>query len=299
MNKSGMRAHGLMLLATVLIATSFPVGAAITHGLDSVVLTLLRFSLAALVFAPIVAWRYGLPWPSWRDLACYSVISACLVGFFWGMFAALRFTSVLNTATIFTLTPAITAAVSAVLLRERLGRAARVALPVGMVGALWVIFRGDMGALLAMDLGQGDAIFLAACIGLGCYSPLLKLLHRGEPMARVTFWTLVTGAGWLFLLSAGRLGAVGWTTVPVAVYGGIAYLAVFTTLITFFIFQRSVAVIGPTRVMSYTYLNPVLVLLIGLGFGEPLPALTTYPGLALIVGATFILQRAQAPVNAG
>ncbi len=299
MNKSVTRAHGLMLLATVLIATSFPVGAAITHGLDSVVLTLLRFSLAALVFAPIVAWRCGLPWPGWRDLARYSVISACLVGFFWGMFAALRFTSVLNTATIFTLTPAITAAVSAVLLRERLGRAARVALPVGMVGALWVIFRGDMGALLAMNLGLGDAIFLAACIAMGCYSPLLKLLHRGEPMARVTFWTLVTGAGWLFLLSAGRLGAVGWTTVPVAVYGGIAYLAVFTTLITFFIFQRSVAVIGPTRVMSYTYLNPVLVLLIGLGFGEPLPALTTYPGLVLIVGATFILQRAQAPVNAG
>ena len=299
MNKSVMRAHGLMLLATVLVATSFPVGAAITHGLDSVVLTLLRFSLAALVFAPIVAWRYGLPWPDWRDLARYSVISACLVGFFWGMFAALRFTSVLNTATIFTLTPAITAAVSAVLLRERLGRAARVALPVGMVGALWVIFRGDMGALLAMDLGQGDAIFLAACIAMGCYSPLLKLLHRGEPMARVTFWTLVTGAGWLFLLSAGRLGAVGWTTVPVAVYGGIAYLAVFTTLITFFIFQRSVAVIGPTRVMSYTYLNPALVLLIGLGFGEPLPVLTTYPGLVLIVSATFILQRAQAPVSAG
>ncbi len=158
-----------------------------------------------------------------------------------------------------------------------------------MVGTLWVIFRGDMGALLAMDLGQGDAIFLAACIAMGCYSPSLKFLHRGEPMARVTFWTLVTGVGWLFLLSAGRLGAVGWTTVPVAVYGGIAYLAVFTTLITFFIFQRSVAAIGPTRVMSYTYLNPVLVLLIGLGFGEPPPALTTYPGLVRIVGATFLL----------
>lgn len=299
MNKAVMRAHGSMLLATILVATSFPVGAAITHGLDSVVLTLLRFSLAALVFAPVVAWRYGLPWPGWRDLARYGAISACLVGFFWGMFAALRFTSVLNTATIFTLTPAITAAFSALLLRERLGRAARLALPVGIVGAVWVIFRGDMGALLAVDLGRGDAIFLAACVAMGCYSPLLKLLHRGEPMARVTFWTLVTGAGWLLLLSAGRLGAVGWTAVPVAVYGGIAYLAVFTTLITFFIFQSSVAVIGPTRVMSYTYLNPVLVLLIGLGFGEPLPTLATWPGLLLIVGATFILQRAGAAETAG
>ena len=288
-----------MLLATALIATSFPVGAAITHGLDSVVLTLLRFSLAAALFAPIVAIRYGLPWPGWRGLARYSLISACLVGFFWGMFAALRYTSVLNTATIFTLTPAITAAISAVLIGERLGRTARVALPVGVVGAVWVIFRGDLDAALAMDLGRGDAIFLAACIAFSCYSPLLKLLHRGEPIARVTFWTLVTGAGWLLLLSTGRLGAVDWAGVSVTIYGGIAYLAVFTTLITFFIFQSCIPVIGPTRVMSYTYLNPALVLLVGLGFGEQLPPLATYPGLVLIIGATIILQRTPAPSNAG
>ena len=79
--------------------------------------------------------------------------------------------------------------------------------------------------------------------------------------------------------------------VPPAVSGGVIYLAVFTTLITFFIFQLSTALIGPTRVVSYIYLNPALVLLIGLGFGEPLPPLATYPGLILIVGATVILQR--------
>lgn len=295
MNKSVKYAHGLMFLASMLIATSFPVGAQITHGLDPVVLTLLRFSLAALLFAPIVAWRHGLPWPGWRSLVGYSAISACMVGFFWGMFTALRYTSVLNTATIFTLTPAITAVISAILLGERMQRAARIALPVGVVGALWVIFRGDPNALLAMDLGYGDAIFLAACIAMGCYTPLLKWLHRGETMAQVTFWTLATGAGWLFLLSAGRLGAVNWTTIPITVYGGVTYLAVFSTLITFFIFQRSVPVIGPTQVMSYTYLNPVLVLVIGLAFGEALPPLATYPGFVLIVGSTFILQRAKAP----
>jgi drug/metabolite transporter (DMT)-like permease len=288
------RAHGLMLLATVLVATSFPVGAAITHGMDAVVLTLLRFALAALLFWPIVVWRYGLPLPGWRDLLRYAVISAFLVGFFWGMFAALRHTSALNTGTIFTLTPAIAAGVSYLLLRERLGRAAQLALPVGLLGAVWVIFRGDLDALLALELGKGDAIFLAATISMGCYMPLVKFLHRGEPMARMTFWTLVTGTGWLLLLSLSRLGSVDWMLVPMSVYGGIAYLAVFTTLITFFIFQASTTLIGPTRVLSYTYLNPVFVLAIGLGFGETLPPLATYPGLVLIVGATIILQRSRA-----
>ena len=207
------------------------------------------------------------------------------------MFAALRHTSALNTGTIFTFTPAIAAAVSYFLLRDRLGTAARLALPVGFVGAIWVIFRGDPGALLALELGRGDGIFLGACFAMGCYMPMVKFLHRGEPMARMTFWTLATGAGWLLLLSLGRFGSVDWVLVPMSVYGGIVYLAVFTTLITFFIFQASTAVIGPTRVLSYTYLNPAFVLLIGLGFGDPLPPLATYPGLVLIVGATFILQR--------
>ncbi len=51
--------HLLTMLATALVATSFPVGAAITNGLDSLVLTFLRFALAALLVAPIVAWQDG------------------------------------------------------------------------------------------------------------------------------------------------------------------------------------------------------------------------------------------------
>ena len=48
------RAHGAMLVYAFLVSTSFPVGAAITRGLDPVVLTCLRFALAALTFAAVV-----------------------------------------------------------------------------------------------------------------------------------------------------------------------------------------------------------------------------------------------------
>ena len=154
--------------------------------------------------------------------------------------------------------------------------------------------RGDLDALLSLQLGRGDAIFLAATIALGIYSPLVKRLHRSEPMAQMTFWTLVTGTVWLLILAAPRLATVDWGSVPVAVYGGIAYLAVFTTLITFFIFQWGATVIGPTKVMSYTYFNPALVLGIGLALGQEPPPLATYPGLLLIVAATFVLQWAPA-----
>ena len=231
---SDLPVHGLMLTATFLVATSFPVAAAITGGLDSVVLTLIRFSLATLLFAPIVLWRYGLVVPKASDFLRYGVLSILLVTFFWCMFTALRMTSPLNTAAIFALNPIITATLAAVLLRERMPLSARVALPIGAVGAIWVIFRGDPKAFLALEFGTGDIVFLAGTIALAAYGTLVKVLHRGEPMARMTFWILATGSVWLLLLSLPKLGDIQWSAIPFGVFAGIAYLSIFTTIVTFF-----------------------------------------------------------------
>lgn len=282
--------HALMLIATLLVATSFPVVNAITGYLNSVVLTFLRFALATILFAPIVAWRFGISLPRTGDLVRYSVLSVFLVFFFWCMFASLRQTTPLNTAAIFALTPVVTSIIAAILLRERLGLSARIALPIGAAGAIWVVFRGDLSAALSLNIGKGDLLFLAGTISLASYSTLVKVLHRGEPMARMTFWTVATGSIWLFLLSLPGLREVVWTDVPAEVFAGVAYLAAFTTIVTFVIFQWSTTKIGPTRVVSYTFLNPALVLLFGVLFGATLPPLATWPGVVMVVTATIVLQ---------
>ena len=141
----GLHVHGLMLVATFLVATSFPVVAAITDSLDSVVLTFVRFALATLLFAPLVAWRFGIVRPSLHDLSRYGLLSLLLVTFFWCMFASLRMTTPLNTAAIFSVSPVITAGMAAILLRERMTRScAHCASALGRAGAIWVIFRGEL-----------------------------------------------------------------------------------------------------------------------------------------------------------
>ena len=50
------RSHLLMMMATTLVATSFPVVASIAGAMDSVVLTLLRFALASLLWPRAVLW---------------------------------------------------------------------------------------------------------------------------------------------------------------------------------------------------------------------------------------------------
>jgi len=283
--------HLLMLVAAGLAATSFTVGKAITAGLDPAVLTLLRFLAATLLFLPWIRLRHGIARPVARDLLRYAAISCTLAGFFWLMFLALRYTSALNTSVLFTLVPGISGIYSAILLGERLGRYRLLALALALPGALWILFEGDLERLLCLQLNKGDLLFFLACLLIAFYTPLVKLLHREEPMELMTFWILVTGCGWLLLLGGGKLGGIDWPAIQPRVWLGIIYLAVFCTIITFFLSQFAVLYLGPTRVMAYSYLYPPLVLVLDWMLGHGLPSSRTLAGLLLLVPAMFVLQQ--------
>ena len=80
-----------------------------------------------------------------------------------------------------------------------------------MVGALWVIFRGDPARLVNLEVNIGDGIFLAGCVGYAVYSSLIKRLHRGEPVLIQTFWTMVAAALWLVAASNVMLWRTDWS----------------------------------------------------------------------------------------
>ena len=125
---------------------------------------------------------------------------------------------------------------------------------------------------------------------MAAYPPLIKLLHRGESMTVMTFWILVTGSVWLLILGGNRIFEVNWQNVPPLVWGGIAYLAIFSTIITFFLTQVATLRLGPTRVMAYSYLYPPIVLAIDWLLGHGLPPMRTLLGILLIIPAMIIVQ---------
>lgn len=284
--------HALMVLATLLLALTFPIGHEIADGMDPTVLMTVRFAMAVVLFAPYVAWRERLALPSPGALARYAAISATMVGYVWCMFEALRHTSALNTGAIVTLVPGLSAIFSAVLLRERLGASRVIALALATIGALWVVFRGDPDRVLAVDLNIGDAIFFAGCVSLGLYTPFIRLWQQeGERPLTVTFWIIVTAFIWLLLASNTKLATTDYAAVGLEVYGGAAYLAIFTTIVTFFIFQYCTPRIGATRAIAYNYLFPAFVLVLVWLMGQETPPLIVLPGVAIVLAASVVVQR--------
>ena len=284
-------AHGLAIFAMALIATTFPIGDVIAGTGDTAVLMFIRFAMASAIFAPIVAWRHGLIWPGWRAIARYSTVSGAATVFFWTMLESLKTTDSLNSSAISTTIPVFTAIFAALLVRERMGRMRLAALGVGLLGALWIIFRGDSERLIALQLNYGDVLFLPGCIAMGLYAGLIRKMHRGEPVMVMSFWFTVLTAFWLLVIANTKIASIDLAMVDGSVLGSLAWLAIGPSVITFFLVQQTTLKIGATRVQAYTYLIPAIVLLMDWAIGRGLPSLMTLPGIAIIVGASLLIQR--------
>jgi drug/metabolite transporter (DMT)-like permease len=289
--------HTLMLLMVALVASSFPIGKMITTGLPPELLVFIRFLLAALCFAPYVFIKNGFHLPSQKKFLAYTVLSIPLVVFFWCMFEGLRYTSALNTSTIYTTVPAITALYVLLINQEKTSKRRALGLLLGTLGALWIIFRGDHKGLLQMQLNYGDALFMIGCLFMGAYNPLIKKLYSGEPMEVMTFWVICIGSVWLLVLALPALETQVWADVSIEVYAGIAYLSIFTTLITFFLLQFGTLKLGPTQVASYGFLTPIFVVILNFFIGTGGFQWQLLPGFFLVLIAMTLVHKSDTRVR--
>jgi drug/metabolite transporter (DMT)-like permease len=290
--------HLLMVVASMTVAGSFVASAAITERLDPGVLNLIRFMIATGAMGLIVGFRYRLSWPGWPAMLRYALLSAPLVAFFWCLFEGLRTTTALNTSALLTIVPGVAAIFAAILVRERLGWSKIGALLIGLVGALWVIFRGDPERLITLSINKGDGIYLIGCVAMATYAPLGRKLHRGEPVPVMTFWVFVASLFWLLLVSNVHLATTDWAAISLPTWAGIVYLALLPTVVTFFAYQYATLRIGPTRVTAYYYINPTLVVLLEWLLGRGWPPLMVLPGVLIVIAASYVIQHgAQTPAE--
>jgi len=289
---SNFHVHALMLVIMVLVAGSFPVAGLITDALAPELMMFVRFLFAALLFAPYVFIKNGWHIPAIDRLFAYALISIPLVVFFWCMFESLRYTSVINTGALYTVVPAITAVFAYIINRDLTNRRRKIGLLIGTVGALWIVFRGDLQALINLQLNYGDLIFLTGCLFMGIYNPLIKRFYQGEPMEVMTFWVILLGALWLLILSFNQLDQIIWKNIEMTVYAGLLYLSVFTTLGSFFVLQYSTVKLGATKVAAYGFLTPVFVIILSIAIGLEAFEWLTLPGIGLVLLSMIMIQKA-------
>jgi drug/metabolite transporter (DMT)-like permease len=280
-----------MLLFSALVAGSFSLGGQVANEIAPTALNAVRFALSAALVGVVIAVRGGgavtvaaLAAP-WR----YAILGGFFALYFVTMFVGLKTAPPVSAAAVFTLTPVMSGIFGYILLRQLMGARIWLALALGAAGALWVIFRADLSALLAFQIGTGEAIFFWGCMAHAAYTPMVRVLNRGEPILSFTFWTLLTtsliiGAwGWQDIV------ATDWAGLRPLVWVTLLYTAVAASSMTVFLVQFASMRLPSSKVMAYTYLTPSWVLLWELALGQLVPPLMVLAGVGLTIAALALL----------
>jgi len=288
------RGHLAMLAFSALVAGSFALGTRAASEIDPTALTALRFGLSALfLWAVLLALGTGVrsamkaPWR-------YIVLGGVFALYFVLMFEGLKTATSVSAAAVFTLTPILAAGFGWILMRQVTTKRMALALVIGGIGALWVIFRADWAAFKAFDVGRGEVIYFLGCIAHALYTPLSRRLNRGEGAFPYTFGILMGGSLVLFAIALPELMRIDWTALPPIVWITLAYLAVFASSATFVLLQYATLRLPSAKVMAYTYLTPSWVVLWELALGNTAPPALILGGVGLTIIALLLLLKNQA-----
>ncbi len=283
--------HLAMLAFSALVAGSFSLGGMMANDIDPAAFTAVRFGLAAVFVGILARLRGGFGTGSFAAPWRYGVLGGLFGIYFVLMFEGLKTAPPVSAAAVFALVPLMAAGFAWVLLRQVLTSRMALALAIGGAGALWVIFRADMGALMAFDVGRGEMIYFVGCISHALYAPMVRRLNRGESAVTFTFGTVLAGCILLTIYAWPELMAVNWGQLPVLVWVTLFYTAFFATACTVVILQFATLRLPSAKVMAYTYLTPCWVIVWEIMLGNPVPPALVLGGVALTIVALLLLLR--------
>ncbi|UWR75972.1 DMT family transporter [Phaeobacter inhibens] len=285
------RGHLAMLVFSALVAGSFSLGAMVANDITPMALNAIRFVIAAVVIGIAAQFTHGLRRKDFEAPWRFLVLGGLFAIYFVLMFYGLQTAAPVSAAAVFTLTPVLSGLFGWILLRQVTTWRMALALAIGAMGAIWVIFRGDPTAIWAFEIGRGEMIYFWGCVAHAAYTPMVRLLNRGEPAVVFTFGMLVAGAMILLVVGWGDIRATRWTELSPLVWVVLFYVALIASAATFVLLQYATLHLPSAKVMAYTYLTPSWVILWEIALGRPAPSGIVALGVVCTIWALWLLLR--------
>ncbi|HEX6105085.1 MAG TPA: DMT family transporter [Gemmatimonadales bacterium] len=286
-----------MLTVALIWGLNFSVTKGAFDRFPPLAFTAVRFAIAGALLYPLA--RGGPADPpltraTWARLVVLGVVGNTLYQL--GFISGLALTTASSSALILASMPSIVALLAAGLGLEPVRPGVLVGVLVATAGVVLVVAargEGFTGGSLT-----GDLLTLGAVVCWAGYTLGLRVVQGVSPL-RITAVTTVAGAPGLVLAGMPQLLGMDWGAVGLAGWGALAYATVFSLLIAYLIWNRSVQQVGPSRTVVYMCLTPLIAVLgAALLLGER-PRPTQAAGAALIIAGVLLTRRGSALRESG
>lgn len=266
--------HLLLLLSIAMIAGYFVLGRAIHAEVPAIGAvfwrSLIGLATIALFFARALKREGRRLAAHWRLLLALGLLQG--VSGHVCVLYGLQSTTAVNAGLIAATQPGLTALAAWILWRDGLSARQIAGLVIAVAGVLPIVSRGDVGALLALELASGDLLLQIAMVSFAFYNAGVK--RTGERLSPfVALFGILAGTVIATLplyvgeiLFADRQMRFDWVTI-----GAVGYFAIVATVIALACVNIGIARLGPARAGAYFFLMPLFtsllaVLLLGEAF---------------------------------
>jgi drug/metabolite transporter (DMT)-like permease len=245
-----------MLLVCLIWGLNFSVTKVALADIPPLPFTAVRFAIASVLLW--LVWRVAeepapLPGRSLRTLillgllgnTCYQL--AFTVG--------LDRTAATNSALILSTVPTVVALLAGALGLERITPRMWWGIGLGTVGVMLVIATRGVGFSTGTLVGDALTVFAVLC--WAGYTLWLRRVPPEISSLRVTTLTTIAGTPGLVLAGIPGMLRQDWGAVRLQAWVGLAYAAVLSLVVAYFIWNRSVKAVGATRTAIYMCVTPL------------------------------------------
>lgn len=109
-------------------------------------------------------------------------------------FSGLQYSTVINCTLVSSTTPAMTALLAAVYLRERLIGLQWIGIMMSFLGVIFLVTHGSVDVLLHLSFNYGDLLFLGSQAGWAIYAILSRIIMNEMTPLATTAWSSLIGA---------------------------------------------------------------------------------------------------------
>jgi drug/metabolite transporter (DMT)-like permease len=201
----------------------------------------------------------------------------------------IKLTSASHASLIIAVIPVVTVIAEAVFFRTRISWLTGAGVVLSVVGVVFVVQRPGAGPAGSFSI-TGDLFMFGACLAWVVYIILSRNLY--QRLSEIAITTYQTTFGTAFLIPLALLEAKQWVPVTLSAGLNLAYLAVFCSALSNFLYVYALSRLGPIAVSPYVNLIPVVGVLGGVVLlGEAIAWSQVLGGVVILAGVLLVSRK--------
>ncbi|RSD28957.1 DMT family transporter [Mesobacillus subterraneus] len=234
-------------------------GKFLAGSLPPVTISFTRLTIGVLIMSPLIIRLFRRERAALKEhfkLLVFLAVTG-VVGFNLLIYWAVHYTSAINATLLNSTSPLFIFLLSALLIGEKMELKYWVSMAISMIGVLVVITQGSFERLIALQFNMGDLIMVLAVISWSLYSIFIKKISGKLPSLAIFGFTLAIGFTVMIPAVAIELAIVQVDVPTMAEWSALFYIGIFPSICSFLLWNRAVAMIGPSKASISLNLIPV------------------------------------------